>query len=95
MDDLSTTTTSIDVCLSPELGEAIGNVLREGEALQEFVEHAIRYAVEARRRREDDFRARGEASWADFQRTSITYPVGEVLDEMRALTVCRRQQLGL
>ena len=40
-------------------------VLRDGESLSEFVEAAVRRAVDVRRRLERDFQFRGEAAWPD------------------------------
>ena len=94
-DDSRTLTSCTDVSLSPELSASVGRVLREGESMQDFIESAVRIAMEARKRGQDADSARGEASWADYQRTGVSFPVGEVLDEMRALTERRRQQLGL
>jgi hypothetical protein len=86
---------STDVRLAPELSEAVVRVLRVDESLQDFAESAIRSAVAARHRSEDAFNARGDASWAEYQQSGVSFPVEAVLDEMRALTERRRQQLGL
>lgn len=82
------------VRVEPQLRADVESVLAKGESLSEFVEEAVRRAVEYRRV-QDDFHARGEASWQEYQRTGEAYPAEEVLEELRALTDARRKQLGL
>ncbi|GAA0757234.1 hypothetical protein LRH25_18310 [Ideonella azotifigens] len=82
------------VRVEPQLRADLESVLREGETLSEFVEASVRKAVDFRRV-QDDFYARGEASWQDYQRTGEAYPVDDVLAELRAMTDARRKQLGL
>ncbi|HSI47661.1 MAG TPA: YlcI/YnfO family protein [Ideonella sp.] len=82
------------VRVEPKLRADLESVLREGETLSEFVEASVRKAVDFRRV-QDDFYARGEASWQDYQRTGEAHPVDDVLAELRAMTEARRKQLGL
>lgn len=79
------------VHVEPQLLIEVGDVLREGESLSEFVEESVRRAVE-RRLVQRDFHARGEASWLHYQQTGESYPVEAVLAELRALTEARRKQ---
>jgi hypothetical protein len=85
--------TKTDLNLPPELIEAVGQVLREGESSQAFVESAIRSAIEARRRSDASFYARGDAAWAEYQRTGVSSPATKVFDKVTARVELRRQQL--
>ncbi len=93
MDDSSSNpTTSDDLNLPPVLIEAVGQVLREGESPEEFVESAIRSAIEARRRSDASFYARGDAAWAEYQRTGVCTPAADVFDKVATRVELRRQQ---
>lgn len=56
------------ISVEPELMAAVESVLGDGESLSEFVEAAVRAAVE-RRRVQADFMARGLRSRGDAKRT--------------------------
>jgi hypothetical protein len=92
-DDSSNPPAIIDLPLPPELIEAVGQVLRGGESPEEFVESAIRSAIEARRRSDGAFYARGDAAWAEYQRTGMSTPAADVFAEVHARIELRRQQL--
>jgi len=80
------------VRVEPELRTELESVLRQGETLSEFVEASVRSAVEFRRV-QNDFHARGEAAWAQFQRTGASFSTDEVMTELQAKVEARRQQL--
>jgi hypothetical protein len=80
------------VRVEPELRAELESVLRQGETLSEFVETSVRNAVEYRRV-QNDFHARGEAAWADFQRTGASLSTADVVGELRARVDARRQHL--
>lgn len=80
------------VRVEPELRAELESVLRQGETLSEFVETSVRNAVEFRRV-QNEFHARGEAAWAGYQRTGVSYSTAEVMGELRAQVEVRRQQL--
>ena len=67
-------------------------VLRDGETVEQFVEAAVRRAIEIRLA-QNDFVARGEAAWLDYQRTGVGHPIDDVMAELRALTASRRAKL--
>lgn len=85
--------TKTDLTLPPELLEAVGQVLRDGESLQGFALQAIRSAIEARRRSDASFYARGDATWAEYQRTGASIPTADVFDKVTARIELRRRQL--
>ena len=58
--------------VEPELRTQLEAVLSKDETLTEFVDDAVRRAVE-RRRVEAEFHARGEAAWQEFKRTGVSY----------------------
>lgn len=82
------------VRVEPEWRTELEAVLRQGEALSEFVETSVRYAVEFRRL-QNDFHARGEAAWAELQHTGASTPADEVVAGLRAKVDARRRQLAL
>ncbi|MFM2056387.1 MAG: hypothetical protein RLY71_772 [Pseudomonadota bacterium] len=84
--------TNNHLSIPPELIEAVGDVLHEGESMQAFVDSAIRSAVESRRI-EDAFQARGDAAWVEYQRAGASTSAAEVFDEVNARISRRRQQL--
>lgn len=81
------------VRVEPELRAQLDAVLAENETLSEFVEDAVRRAVE-RRRVEASFHARGEAAWQAFARTGAAVSSDDVLGKMQARLEVRRQQLA-
>jgi hypothetical protein len=80
------------VRVEPELREQLEAVLSEDETLSEFVEDAVRRAVE-RRRVEAAFHAQGEAAWQDYLRTGQARPAQEVFDDLQARLEARRKAL--
>lgn len=80
------------VRVEPELRAELESVLRQGETLSEFVENSVRNAVEFRRV-QNDFHARGEAAWAEYQRTGVSYSTAEVMAELRAMVEEKRQHV--
>jgi hypothetical protein len=72
--------------------EEIEAALRDGESLSEFVETA---AVQAARRRkaQEEFLARGQASLAKAKRTGEFYVADKVLEDMRGRMLLRMQAL--
>ncbi len=72
---------------------ALEAVLRDGETVEQFVEAAVRRAVDIRLE-QTDFSARGEDAWQDYRRTGVSHPVDSVLAELRAMTANRRKQVG-
>lgn len=82
------------VRVEPTLRAELDAVLAEDETLSEFVEAAVRRAVE-RRRVEVAFLARGQQSSADAQRTGVYHSAAEVHDELqRRLDERRKLTLG-
>ena len=79
--------------VEPELRAELENVLGENETLTEFVESAVRRAVE-HRRVDAEFQARGEAAWQEFKRTGVSYSTEEVFAELRARVADRRKRLS-
>jgi hypothetical protein len=79
--------------VEPELRAQLEDVLRENETLTDFMESAVRRAVE-HRRVDAEFHARGEAAWQEFNRTGVSYSTEEVFAELRARLADRRQSLG-
>lgn len=80
------------VRVKPELRAELDAVLGEGETLSEFVESAVRRAVE-HRRVEQAFHARGDASWQAYSRTGKAVPAEQVLGKMQRRLDARRKQL--
>ena len=81
------------VRIEPQFRADLESVLHNGETLSEFVEAAVRKAVEYRRV-QTEFHARGQASLEDFQRTGVSYSVDEVLAKLRQMTAAKRAQFG-
>jgi predicted transcriptional regulator len=79
--------------VDPELRAQLESVLGDDETLTEFVEGAVRAAVE-RRRVEAEFQARGESAWQDFKRTGVSYSTEEVFADLRTRLADRRQRLS-
>lgn len=69
-------------------------VLREGEALSEVSEARIGRAVECRPA-QNEFRARADAAWAQYQATGEARPAEAVIAELQArLETCRKELQG-
>jgi hypothetical protein len=77
-----------------ELRVHLEAVLRKGKILSEFVEVAVRNAVQYRRM-QSEFQMRGEAAWEEYQRTSVSHAAAQVVDELRGMPEKRRKQLLL
>jgi len=80
------------VRVEPELRAQLEAVLGDNETLTEFVEDAVRRAVE-RRRVQAEFYARGEAAWQEYLRTGASVPADDVMDKLQAKIEKRRQEL--
>ena len=80
------------VRVEPELRAELDAVLAADETLSDFVEGAVRRAVE-HRRIQTEFHARGQASFEHYQRTGISHPAKEVFDGLQAKLDARRKQL--
>ena len=76
-----------------ELRASLDAVLRPGETLTDFVEVAVRNAVEYRRV-QTDFASRCDASLAEYERTGVSIPVSRVIAKLEAKLAKRREQLG-
>lgn len=83
----------LQVRIDPELRANLESMLRKGETLSEFIEGAVRSAVEYRRT-QAEFYARGEAAWQEYLRTGMAHPADQVIGEMRERLEIRCQQLG-
>jgi len=80
------------VRVEPELRAQLDAVLTEDETLSDFVETAVRRAVE-HRRVQTAFHARGEAALEHYQRTGISHSAKDVLDSLQAKLDARRKQV--
>ena len=81
------------VRVEAELRAGLDAVLRPGETLTEFVEAAVRNAVEYRRV-QTDFASRCDASLAEYERTGKSIPAAQVVAKLEARLAKRRKQLG-
>jgi predicted transcriptional regulator len=81
------------VRVEPTLRAELDAVLAENETLSEFVEEAVRRAVE-HRRVQTDFLARGEAAWQSFRATGQAATADEVLATLQAKLDKRRAKLA-
>lgn len=81
------------VRVESELRANLDAVLRPGETLTEFVEGAVRNAVEYRRV-QTDFASRCEASLAEYERTGVSIPAAQVIAKLESKLAKRRKQLG-
>lgn len=79
------------VRVEPELRAQLDAVLQPQETLSDFVEDAVRRAVE-RRRVQAQFLAGGEAALANYRRTGRARPASEVFDEIEARFQTRIKQ---
>ena len=80
------------VRVTVELRADLDAALGEDETLSEFVEEAVRRAVE-RRRVETSFLARGEAAWQAHLRDGKAVPAENVLEKLQKKLDARRKQL--
>lgn len=80
------------VRVEPQLRADLEAVLREGETLSDFVEAAVRQAVDYRRM-QAEFEARADAAWTRFQQTGAAVPASEVVAEMRERLETKRREL--
>jgi hypothetical protein len=82
------------VPVEPKLRADLESVLRDGESVSDFVIGAVRREVEFRLLHAD-FYARGDVTLQDYRRTGESYPINDVLNDLRAMTEARRKQLAL
>lgn len=80
------------VRVEPELRADLDAALLPGETLTDFVETAVRNAVEFRRM-QTDFAARCDASLANYERTGISVAADVVLSKLEAKVAARVKQL--
>ena len=80
------------VRVEPELRAQLDAVLTENETLSDFVETAVRRAVEYRRV-QTAFHARGQAAFEHYQRTGISHTAKNVFDSLQAKLDARRKQV--
>lgn len=80
------------VRVEPELRAQLDSVLTENETLSDFVETAVRRAVE-HRRVQTEFHARGQAAFEHYQRTGISHTAEAVFDPFQAKLDARRKQI--
>ena len=81
------------VRVETELRASLDAVLRPGETLTDFVEVAVRNAVEFRRV-QTDFASRCNASLAEYERTGASIPAAQVIAKLESKLAKRRKQLG-
>lgn len=81
------------VRVETELRASLDAVLRPGETLTDFVEVAVRNAVEYRRV-QTDFGSRCDASLAEYERTGVSIPAAQVIAKLESKLAKRRKQLG-
>jgi hypothetical protein len=80
------------VRVEPALRAELEDVLGQDETLSEFVEEAVRRAVE-HRRVQAMFLARGEDAWQAYQRDGQSIPAETVLTKLQVRLDERRRQL--
>jgi hypothetical protein len=78
--------------IKPEFRNAVESVLHEDESLSAFIEASVRGAVEYRRA-QNEFHARGEAAWQQYQQSGNAYPASQVTQELRDMLDAKRKQL--
>ena len=78
--------------VEPELRAQLDAVLTENETLSDFVETAVRRAVE-QRRIQTEFHARGQAAFEHYQRTGLSHTAKDVFDSLQAKLNARRKQI--
>lgn len=79
------------VRVAPELRQNVEAVLAEGETLSDFVETAVRRALDYRTL-QTEFAARAQAASEEFARTGQSFSTKEVLGELRQMTESRRAE---
>ena len=80
------------VRVAPQLRADLDAALLPGETLTDFVEAAVRNAVEFRRM-QTNFATRCDASLAEFERTGRSIPSDLVLSKLEAKVAARVKQL--
>jgi hypothetical protein len=81
------------VRVESQLRASLDAVLLPGETLSDFVEVAVRNAVEYRRV-QTDFASRCDASLAEYERTGVSIPAAQVIAKLESKLAKRRKQLG-
>lgn len=81
------------VRVEPALRAELEQVLAQDESISDFVEAAVRCAIE-QRRVQSAFLAQGEAAWQAFQRTGQALSADDVLAELQARLDKRRRQFA-
>ena len=81
------------VRVETELRASLDAILRPGETLTDFVEVAVRNAVEYRRV-QTDFASRCDASLAEYERTGASIAAAQVIAKLESRLAKRRKQLG-
>lgn len=79
---MDNTTVIPPISIEPEVLAELESMLREGEAVESFVEAAIRSAVE-RRRVNKAFHARAQAALEAYKRNGVSVPVEDVLKRLQ------------
>ena len=79
------------VRVGPEMSAHLDSALTENETLSDFVETAVRLAVE-HRRIQTEFHARGQAAFEHYQRTGISHTAKDVFDSLpvKLAGLCKR-----
>jgi predicted transcriptional regulator len=70
--------------VDPELRHDVESVLREGETLSSFMEHALRASIQSRRAQRE-FIARGLASRDEAKRSGEYFAASDVLAEVEEM----------
>jgi hypothetical protein len=78
--------------VEPELREAAGSVLQEGETLTNLIETAVRETIH-RRQAQAEFLARGLRSSDEARRTGVYHQAQDVHAEIQRRLDARRKQL--
>lgn len=80
------------VRVEPELRAQLDAALTDNETLSDFVESAVRRAVE-HRRVQTEFHARGQAAFEHYQRTGISHTAKHVFDSLQVKLDARRKRI--
>jgi hypothetical protein len=81
------------VRVETELRASLDAILHPGETLTDFVEVAVRNAVEYRRV-QTAFALRCDTSLAEYERTGVSIPAAQVIARLESKLAQRRKQLG-
>lgn len=81
------------VRVESQLRASLDAVLLPGETLSDFVEVAVRNAVEYWRV-QTYFASRCDASLAEYERTGVSIPAAQVIAKLESKLAKRRKQLG-